>query len=125
MTARGILQGNQGNNQSAPQLPRSRDGNDSDRPMLLNGFLFCPGCNNQLVVTGANGTAYGCKTCKYLPVAQQHLYSQMPRKLGTQLIAKAICDEVLASAEVVDRCVAECLVETEKMRKPDPAIWIS
>jgi hypothetical protein len=44
----------------------------------------------------------------------------MPRRLGTQLIAKSICDEVLASAEVVDCCVAECLVEVEKMRRPDP-----
>ena len=87
--------------------------------MLLNGFLFCPGCNNQLVVTGANGTAYGCKTCKYLPVAQQHLYSQMPRKLGTDLIAKAICDQVLSNPEIVNACDEAALAAVEQMAQPD------
>lgn len=119
LKARGILRSNQNRHQSAVRMPRSRDGDAASRPMLLNGFLFCPVCDNQLVVTGAKGNAYGCKSCKNLPVNQQNLYSQMPRKLATDLIAKAICDTVLRAPDVVDACVEECLAEFERMAQPD------
>ncbi len=88
--------------------------------MLLNGFLYCPQCDNQLVVTGANGISYGCKTCKHVPVDQQFLYSSMPRRLGTDLIINAICDKVFSDEAVMANCVEQFLVEAERMQKPDP-----
>jgi DNA invertase Pin-like site-specific DNA recombinase len=108
------------NSSQAPlRLGRSNDGNDAMRPTLLNGMLYCPGCNNQLVVTGANGTAYGCKTCKYLPAEQQHLYSQIDRKLTTERIVSAICDQILRVPELMDACVEQCLVEIDNLQRPD------
>ena len=99
--------------------PRSREANSPERPMLLNRFMFCPGCENQLVAAG-DGRAYGCKTCKFHPVGDQFLYSSVSRRLTTDLIVKAICNEVLSKQAVVDACVAQFLLETERMLKPDP-----
>jgi hypothetical protein len=42
LAARAIIQANQVKNQSAVQLPRYRNGSDSDRPMLFNGSCFAP-----------------------------------------------------------------------------------
>ena len=104
---------------SALKSPRSRETDSLERPMLLNGFMFCPGCENQLVAAG-DGRAYGCKTCKFHPVDDQFLYSSVSRRLTTDLIVKAICNEVLSKQAVVDACVARFLLETERMLKPDP-----
>ena len=103
----------------ALKSPRSRESDFLERPMLLNGFMFCPGCDNQLVAAG-DGRAYGCKTCKFHPVDDQFLYSSVSRRLATDLIVKAICKEVLSKEAVVDACVARFLLETERMLKPDP-----
>ena len=122
LAARERLQLNSQKLKSALRVPRSKDRNNKDRPTLLNGFLFCPSCDNQLVVTGAKGAAFGCKTCKFLPVEQQFLYSQMPRRLATDLITEAICDKVFDNDEVMARCVDQFLVAAEGMQKPDPSV---
>ena len=104
---------------SALSLPRSAE-SSVDRPMLLNGFLFCPSCDNRLVVTGSNGSSYGCKTCKFHLAVNQFLFSQMPRRLCTDLIVEAICEEVLKNQEIVDHSISQLLFEAERIQKPDP-----
>lgn len=119
--ARQRLQGNAEKLRTALRKPRSKHRNKQDRPTLLNGFLFCPSCENQLVVTGAKGNSYGCKTCKFHPVDQQFLYSQMPRRLATDMIIEAICEHVFSNKEVMNRSVTQFLAEAGRMQKPDPS----
>jgi len=109
-------------NADQPHLrePKSKRPHSDKRPRLLNGFLFCHGCDNQLVATGAHGNNYGCKSCKYHPIEQQHLYSQMPRKLTTELVADAICKEVFDNEEVLEQSVFAMVTAAKQLQQPDP-----
>ena len=118
LAARQKLRGNA--DQPHLREPKSKRPNSVKRPRLLNGFLFCPGCDNQLVATGAHGNNHGCKTCKYHPAEQQHLYSQMPRKLATELVIEAICEEVFANEEVLEKSVEAMLIAAKQLQQPDP-----
>jgi len=108
-------------NANKPHLrsPRSNRPASDDRPRLLNGLLFCSGCNNQLVATGAHGNNFGCKTCKYHPIEQQHLFSQMPRKLATELVIDAMCTVVFDNEDVLERSVSAFVASVNELQKPD------
>lgn len=122
LAARQRLQENSQKLKSSLRNPRSKARDKSELPALLNGFLFCPGCDNQLVATGPGGTAYGCRTCKYQPVVGQFLYSQMSRRVATDMVVDAICKEVLSNQQVMKLAVEEFLVVAEGMQKPDPSV---
>jgi len=109
-------------NADQPHLrkPRSKRSHSNKRPRLLNGFLFCPGCDNQLVATGAHGNSFGCKSCKHHPKEQQHLYSQMPRKLATEMVVEAICEGVFANEEVLEKSVDAMVNAAKEIQQPDP-----
>ena len=109
-------------NADKPHLkePKSKRPLSEKRPRLLNQFLFCPGCNNMLVATGAHGNNYGCKTCKFHPIEQQHLYSQMPRKLATELVIDAICNKVFGNQEVLEQSVLAYSRTVSELQRPDP-----
>ena len=111
-------------NADQPHLrePKSTRPHSDKRPRLFNGFLYCPGCDNQLVATGAHGNNYGCKSCKYHPTEQQHLYSQMPRKLVTELVTDAICKEVFGNQELLEQSVVTMIDAAEQLQQPDPEV---
>ena len=112
------------NNADRPHLrePKSKRTASNERPRLLNGFLFCSGCKNQLVATGFSGNSYSCKICKYHPVQQQHLYSTMSRSLATKLVVDAISREVLANKAVLEQAVISFSLAAEQLQRPDPTV---
>ena len=114
-------------NADQPHLrePKSQRPHSDKRPRLLNGFLYCPGCNNQLVATGAHGNNFGCKSCKYHPIEQQHLFSQMPRKLATELVIEAISREVFCNEEVLELSVLATIDAANELQRPDPNALIT
>ena len=112
------------NNADQPHLRRrkAKRATSHKRPCLLNGMLFCPGCNNQLIATGARGETYGCKTCKYHPVEQQHLFSTMPRKLATERVVDAICNELFDSQQIIDQTLIAFFEAVSELQRPDPSV---
>jgi len=100
--------------------PKSKRPASDKRPMLLNGFLFCPECDNQLVATGAHGNNYGCKTCKFQSIENQHLYSQMPRQLSTEMFIEALCSRVFTNEEIVEHAIFAFVNAVKQLQQPDP-----
>jgi hypothetical protein len=117
LSARAKLTGNR----ATYRLSRSRDGEKKLRPVLLARFLKCTTCKTDLVVGGAHGRYFFCKSCKNLPVEQQNLFSEAPRRLATEMIITAICDKVLAVPGFVDSCVDRCVAEIDKLQQRDPS----
>lgn len=96
-------------------------GESKSLPKVLNQLLYCPEHKRFLQVGGAHGHSMVCASCKRLPAAKQHLYTQLNRRLATTLTCRRLAELVSADAALIETIMAACLLEVETAQKPDPA----
>lgn len=100
---------------------QSKDGDRASRPKLLNGILVCPVHERPLDVGGPHGRAMICKSCQGLPAAKRPLFTQLNRRLATELTCRKLVELVRADDGLLERIAAACRLEVETAQRPDPA----
>ena len=97
---------------------RSKDGDRTSRPKLLNGILRCGYDGRRLVTGGGHGRKMLCPVCKE---TGGRLFTLLDRKLATSMICTRIADLIRSDAKLVRDVIAACRTAVGSRQKPDAA----
>jgi hypothetical protein len=99
---------------------KPKDGDQTARPKLLNGFLWCPTHARALEVSGSHGHAMICKDCLGTDAATRPLFTYLDRQLALQMLCAKIAELLRADEELVNRIVAACQQQAQQLQQADP-----
>lgn len=97
---------------------KSKDGDQTSRPRILNGMLTCQKHQRRLYVGGPFGQYMMCRTCQ--EEAEPYLYSLLPRELALGLLCDRVASIVTADDSLVSEIMQAVQQFVENAQKPDP-----
>ena len=100
---------------------KRRKGKQAALPKVLNQLLYCPDHGRFLHVGGPHGHSMVCASCKRLPAAKQSLFTQLNRRVATELTCRRLAELIAADVTLAETILAACLLEVETAQRPDPA----
>ncbi|MHB8954932.1 MAG: recombinase family protein [Pirellulaceae bacterium] len=103
-----------------PSGRKPKDGDQTARPRLLNGFFWCPIHARALEVSGRHGHAMICKDCRGTDAATRPLFTYLDRQLALQVLCAKIADLLRADEELVHRIVVACQQQAQQLQQADP-----
>ncbi len=100
---------------------RSKDGDKTSRPRVLNGLFWCPTHNRRLYVGGGFGRNMFCKDCRASLAAARPLFSELNRELALKITCEKIAELIQADNDLVARVIHSCEEAMTAGQQVDPS----
>ena len=97
---------------------KPNDGRREERPLLLNGIVYCAVHGRPLTANGTYGRYLACVSCK--AEAAPALYTLFNRRLGTELICPKVAELLRADETLIAEAIDICRQCADAAERPDP-----
>ena len=96
-----------------------KDDDRKTRPLMLNGFFWCPEHERPLQVGGANNRSMVCAACRGTVTEKRPLFSFLNRGLALRLTCETLTASIQNDDELVEGIAAACRRHAAGLQQPD------